>query len=101
MKVRVLKPFRDKHTNKPHRSGETFECDERRMKEILAVGPLIEKVPGPEEEAATKDVAKDRFDKMTAKELRVYADTKHKLTFGCDVKRAEMIAVLRNREKNN
>lgn len=100
MKVRVLKPFRDKHTNKPHRSGETFECDERRMKEILAVGPLIEKVPSPEE-AATKDVVKDRFDKMTAKELRVYADTKHKLTFGCDVKRAEMIAVLRNREKNN
>lgn len=100
MKVRVLKPFRDKHTNKPHRSGEIFECDERRMKEILAVGPLIEKVPSPEE-AATKDVVKDRFDKMTAKELRVYADTKHKLTFGYDVKRAEMIAVLRNREKNN
>ena len=101
MKVRVLKPFRDKHTNKPHRSGETFECDEKRMKEILAVGPLVEKVPSPEEEAAAKDVAKDCFGKMTAKELRAYANTTHKLVFGRDVKRAEMIAVLRNREKNN
>lgn len=100
MIVRVLKPFQDKHTKKRYRSGETFECDEKRMKEILAVGPLVEKVPSPEE-AKAASAPKDRFDKMTAKELREYANTAHKLVFARDVKRAEMIAVLRNREKNN
>jgi len=34
MKVKVLKPFRDKHTNEIYRKGQTIEVTKKRLAEI-------------------------------------------------------------------
>lgn len=46
-KVKCLQTFRDKHTNKIRRKGETFNVTEERFEEILKVGKLVEKVTEP------------------------------------------------------
>lgn len=42
MKVKVLKRFKDKHTGKVHKEGETFTCKKERFEEILKVGAFVE-----------------------------------------------------------
>lgn len=44
MKVKVVKSFIDKHTQKVHKVGEVFGCDEKRFEEIEKVGHFVEKV---------------------------------------------------------
>ena len=45
MKVKVIKEFVDKHTNKLHKVNEVFECTEERYKEIMGAGSYVEPVP--------------------------------------------------------
>lgn len=50
IKVRCLDKFIDKHTKKLHKKGDVFTVTEERMKEILAVGALVEKYAPPTKE---------------------------------------------------
>lgn len=50
MKVKVLKPFRDKVTGEMHKVGEEFTCTKKRYNEILSVDELIEEVKEESEE---------------------------------------------------
>ena len=45
MKVKVIKEFVDKHTNKLHKVNEVFECTEERYNEIKGAGSYVEPVP--------------------------------------------------------
>ena len=45
MKVKVIRDFKDKHTNQLRVAGEVFECTAARLKEIQSVGDFVEKVP--------------------------------------------------------
>ncbi len=65
MKVRVIKPFRDKHTNEIRRKGQEIEVTKERYEELssAAFGPFVEEVKDgkevkaekkPEEKAAPK-----------------------------------------------
>lgn len=48
MKVKVMKGFLDKHTNKPHEFGDEFECTEERLAEIMKEDKgLVVKVAEP------------------------------------------------------
>lgn len=44
MKVKVLKPFRDKVTGELRKEGEEFTCTKKRYNEILSVGELVEEI---------------------------------------------------------
>lgn len=44
MKVKVLKPFIDKHTKQFHYVGEVFDVTEGRLEEILAIDNFVEVV---------------------------------------------------------
>lgn len=54
MKVKVIKEFVDKHTNRLHKMGSTFECDKTRFKEIKEAGSFIEPVSEPKKEKVNK-----------------------------------------------
>lgn len=51
MKVKVIKEFVDRHTNKLHKVNEVFECDAKRYEEIKKAGSFVEPV---KEEKVTK-----------------------------------------------
>lgn len=44
MKVKVLKPFRDKVTGELHKVNEEFTCTKKRYDEILSVDVLVEEI---------------------------------------------------------
>lgn len=44
MKVKVIKEFVDKHTNKLHKVNEVFDCDAKRYEEIKGAGAFVEPV---------------------------------------------------------
>lgn len=44
MKVKVIRPFNDKVTNKLRKPGEEFECTEARLAEIKKAGKFVEEV---------------------------------------------------------
>lgn len=52
MKVRVIRTFRDKHTNEIRRKGQEIEVTKERLDELLsaALGPFVERVEGPKEQ---------------------------------------------------
>lgn len=50
MKVKVLKRFRDKHSNEIHKVGDILDITKKRYNEILKVDKLIEKVEDDQEE---------------------------------------------------
>lgn len=58
MKVKVLKDFTDKHTNKIHAVGEVFECTQERLKEIESVSKrlvsVVEEAPAPKKQEKTE-----------------------------------------------
>ena len=49
-KAKVVQSFRDKHTDKIYKVGETLELTQTRIKEILKVGQFIQVEPKPERE---------------------------------------------------
>ncbi|MCD8127489.1 MAG: hypothetical protein LUD82_08640 [Clostridiales bacterium] len=57
MKATVLKKFKDKNTGKVYKPGDTVTLTEARFKEILKVGPLVERVK--QEAADTAEEAGD------------------------------------------
>lgn len=54
MKVKVIKEFVDKHSNKLHPVGSTFECDESRFKEIQEAGAFVVHAHEKKKEKSTK-----------------------------------------------
>ncbi len=44
MKAKVLREFRDKHSGKIHKAGDTLTISKERFNEILAVAPLVEEI---------------------------------------------------------
>ncbi|MCD8008158.1 MAG: hypothetical protein LUF68_04380 [Clostridiales bacterium] len=52
MKATVLKKFKDKNTGKVYKPGDTVTLTEARFKEILKVGPLVERVKQEAADAA-------------------------------------------------
>lgn len=63
MKVRIIKPFRDKYTKVVYMNGQELEITNERYEEInsAALGPFVEPVDGdkePEEKPEKKPKAK-------------------------------------------
>lgn len=63
MKVRAIKPFRDKHTKVVYAKGQEFDVTQERFEELssAALGPFVEPVDGdkePEEKPEKKPKAK-------------------------------------------
>lgn len=52
MKVRVLKSFKDKHSGKLYREGETITITKERYQEIVKGCLLVEEVKGAKPEKA-------------------------------------------------
>jgi hypothetical protein len=50
MKVKVIKPFRDKETNEARKVGDEFTCTKKRFNEILSVGEFVKEVKEQPEE---------------------------------------------------
>ena len=101
MKVKVLKKFRDKYTGEVYAKGDLLTITEERFKEIMQVDQLVYKVSEPCENDSKVDAIGDGFDAMSVRELREYADKAHKLTFGRNTKKTEMIETLRKMEQGN
>lgn len=57
MKLKVVREFIDRHTNKLHKVDEIFEADENRFNEIQRVGNLVEKIEELPEGETTEEVA--------------------------------------------
>lgn len=53
MKVKVLKRFKDKHTNQIHKVGDMLDVTKKRYEEILTKGKLVEEID--EEPAETTE----------------------------------------------
>jgi hypothetical protein len=93
MIVKVIKRFKDRHTAELHEVGDVLTVSAERFAEIESVGKFVMEISSG---AAT--VEGDGFDEMTVAELREYADKTHKLTFKPGMKKAEIIAALREME---
>lgn len=67
MKVKVIKPFRDKHTKVVYVKGEEIEVTKERLDEIIlaARGPFVEAVGEPKE--PTKPATKKSTTKKNKK----------------------------------
>ena len=50
MKVKVLKPFKDKITGELHKVDDIFTCTKKRYNEILSVDELVEEIKEENEE---------------------------------------------------
>ena len=44
MKAKVLEKFKDKHTNKVYKKGDTITISKERFDEILTVGKFVEEI---------------------------------------------------------
>lgn len=58
MKVKVIKPFIDKHTGEIYKENQVLEITKTRAKEILSVGNYIEEIIETNEEKKTQKVKK-------------------------------------------
>lgn len=47
MQVKVIRAFRDKHTEAAYKAGDVIEVTKERMDEILEVGRFVEVVSKP------------------------------------------------------
>ena len=57
MKVKVLKRFKDKHTDEIHEKGKVMDVTKTRYKEILKVGVFVEEVKEAEAEEPETETA--------------------------------------------
>lgn len=55
MKVRVIQEFRDKHSGKIHKVGDTIVVSKERFAEILKVGELVEDVAAPKKQIFVRE----------------------------------------------
>lgn len=69
MKVKVIKPFRDKHTKVVYVKGEEIEVTKERLDEIIlaARGPFVEAVGEPKEPTTKKPAVKKTTTKKSTK----------------------------------
>lgn len=118
MKVKVMHKFTDKYTGEQYNQGDVLEITEERYAEIMRVarlvfpiaqddalsvsGERVNELSSDEEETPTDDSVKpsDGFELMSVRELKEYADVTYKLTFKGNMKKAEIIEVLRRMERN-
>lgn len=85
MKVKVIKRFIDRETQKLNEVGSVIEVTEPRFKEITAAGAYIEAIEEPAEDAGLN------LGKMNLEQLKEYAK-KH----GVDLKRARTKAAIQD-----
>lgn len=50
MRARVLKRFKDKHSGRIYKEGETITISKERFNEILEVAPLVEEIKAKKSE---------------------------------------------------
>lgn len=62
MKVKVIKPFRDKHSKTIHKKGQEIEVTQERYEEInsAALGPFVEKITEAKTDEQKKTATKKR-----------------------------------------
>ena len=54
MKVKVLKPFKDKHSGKLYQEGDTITISKERYREIVKGCLLVEEIKGTKPEQAAE-----------------------------------------------
>lgn len=71
MKVRVVKPFKDKHTKVVYQVGQEIEVTKERHKELIsaALGPFVE-VPEAEKKEAEKKPRKATTQKKASNKAK-------------------------------
>lgn len=62
MKVKVIREFKDKHTNELHELGSTFDVTNKRFKEIQSVGDFVQEIK--------EEVKPDKPEKAVKKERK-------------------------------
>lgn len=69
MKVRVIKPFRDKYTKVVYMNGQEIEVTKERFKEInsAASGPFVQAIGEPKEPTTKKPAVKKTTTKKSTK----------------------------------
>lgn len=55
MKVKVIKGFRDKHTNKLHKVNDILTVSKERYDEILTKGKFVEEIKAEKKAAKTAE----------------------------------------------
>ena len=69
MKVRVIKPFKDKHTKAIYNPGQDIEVTNERYEELTsaASGPFIQAIGEPKEPTTKKPAVKKTTTKKSTK----------------------------------
>ena len=102
MRVKVTHKFKDRHTGDIHYKGDVLEISLERYEEIKNVGDFVFPINEDEEihEDDPDDAHTDGFDEMSIRDLKEYADKTYKMTFKGNVKKAEIIEILRKKEQH-
>ena len=102
MRVKVTHKFKDRHTGDIHYKGDVLEISMERYEEIKYVGDFVFPINEDEEihEDAPDDAHTDGFDEMSIRDLKEYADKTYKMTFKGNMKKAEIIEILRKKEQH-
>lgn len=66
MKVRVIKPFKDKHTKVIYQAGQNIEITNERYEELTkaALGPFVRGKPEPEKKTQEKTAQRKTTNKV-------------------------------------
>ena len=96
MRVKVTHKFKDRHTGDIHYKGDVLEISMERYEEIKYVGDFV----FPINEDTELDAPEDGFDEMSIRDLKEYADKTYKMTFKGNMKKAEIIEILRKKEQH-
>lgn len=72
MKVRVIKPFKDKHTKVIYRIGQEIEVTQERLEEInsAALGPFVEAMEQDRKEAKAEKKPESKTVPKTTKKAK-------------------------------
>ena len=102
MRVKVTHKFKDRHTGDIHYKGDVLEISMERYEEIKYVGDFVFPIYEDEEihEDAPDEAHTDGFDEMSIRDLKEYADKTYKMTFKGNMKKAEIIEILRKKEQH-
>ncbi|HPO77626.1 MAG TPA: hypothetical protein PLI23_10720 [Thermoclostridium caenicola] len=72
MRVRVILPFKDKHTKKVYQPGQAIEVTEERYEELAsaALGPFVETVEQGRKEVKAEKKPENKATKKTTKKAK-------------------------------
>ena len=98
MRVKVTHKFKDRHTGEIHYKGDVLDISMERYEEIKDAGDFV--FPIDEDEGVQDETHTDGFDEMSIRDLKEYADKTYKMTFKGNMKKAEIIEILRKKEQH-